>query len=64
MNDGVHLPRQCGTATMCDKCKLIDTQIERYRFLSERISDPQTLEGLKRLTEELKAQKKSLHPED
>jgi hypothetical protein len=48
---------------MCDKCKPLDAQIERYRYLSERITDPQTLEGLERLTEELKTQKRVLHSE-
>ena len=49
---------------MCDKCKLIDEQIERYRYLSDWINDPQTLEDLKRLIEELASKKQVLHPEE
>jgi hypothetical protein len=46
---------------MCDSCKAIDARIERYRYLSRWISDPQTLEAIKRLIEELETEKKSLH---
>ena len=49
---------------MCDKCKPIDDRISHYRLLSARISDVQTLDGLKRLIEELEGQKKALHPEE
>jgi hypothetical protein len=49
---------------MCDKCKPIDEKIEHYRLIGSRISDPQTSEGIKRLIQELEAQKKVLHPEE
>lgn len=49
---------------MCAKCQSIDIQIARYRLLSARINDQQTLDGLARLIQELEAQKKALHPEE
>jgi hypothetical protein len=49
---------------MCDKCRAIDSQIERYRDLGRRITDQQTLEAIERLVRELEAGKKALHPEE
>jgi len=48
---------------MCEKCIPIDGKLASYRALSGRISDQQTLDGIKRLIEKLEAQKKALHPE-
>jgi hypothetical protein len=48
---------------MCWKCEEIDKVILRYRILSSRVTDRQTLDGLKHLIEKLEAEKKSLHPE-
>ena len=47
--------------SMCEKCKLIDDRIERYKDLARRINDQQTLDGIKRLIQELEAQKPALH---
>jgi hypothetical protein len=49
---------------MCEKCKQLDERIARYRDLSHRVTDQQTLEGIKRLIADLDAQKKVLHPEE
>ena len=47
---------------MCETCKALDDKIARYRYLSSRINDQQTLEGLKRLIEEMESKKKSYTP--
>jgi hypothetical protein len=47
---------------MCEKCKPLNDQIERYRRIGLRITDPQTLQGIKQLIENLEAQKATLHP--
>ena len=49
---------------MCEKCKPLDDQIERYRLLSYRVRDQQTLDGLAHLILELEAQKRTLHPKE
>jgi hypothetical protein len=49
---------------MCDKCKPLDDRLARYRALGKRVTDQQTLEGIKRLIEDMEAQKKVLHPEE
>jgi hypothetical protein len=48
---------------MCDKCVELDGKIEHYRSLSSRITDQPTLDGIKKLIEEMNAQKAALHPE-
>jgi hypothetical protein len=48
---------------MCEKCVELDGRIEHYRRLSSGISDPATLDGIKTLIGQLKAQKAALHPE-
>jgi hypothetical protein len=58
----IGLGAQMRNRDMCDKCKPIDDQIDRYLRLSKQIRDPQTLEGIKSLIEGLKSQKKALHP--
>lgn len=47
---------------MCEKCKPLDERIAHNHDLSQRVTDPQTLEGIKRLIGDLDAQKKALHP--
>ena len=49
---------------MCEKCKVIDDRIARYRDLSHRISDQKTLDGLADLIKKLEAEKKELHSEE
>jgi hypothetical protein len=48
---------------VCEKCKPIDADLERYRRLKARLTDRKTLEGIARLMDELERQKKALHPE-
>jgi hypothetical protein len=48
---------------MCEKCVEIDAKIERYENISRWITDQPTLDAIKKLTGELKAEKVSLHPE-
>jgi len=48
---------------MCDKCAELDEKIEHYRGLRPRITDPQTTEGLRKLIDDMQAQKAALHPE-
>jgi hypothetical protein len=48
---------------MCEKCKAIDERIRHYLTLSSQVTDQQILDGIKRLIEEMEAQKKALHPE-
>lgn len=48
---------------MCEKCVEIDSKIEHYRFIASRITDQETLDGIKKLIERVQAQKVELHPE-
>ena len=48
---------------MCEKCKSIDADLDRYRQLRARLTDEQTLHGLAKLIGELEDRKKALHPE-
>jgi hypothetical protein len=48
---------------MCEKCIEIDTKIEHYQQLSRLIIDQPTLDGIKQLIEQMKAEKIALHPE-
>jgi len=48
---------------MCDKCIELDKKIAHFQDLAMRIMDPQTLEGARKLIEDLHAQKAPLHPE-
>jgi hypothetical protein len=48
---------------MCEKCVELDEKIEHYRTLSAKIIDQPTLDGIKALIEEKRAQKAALHPE-
>lgn len=49
---------------MCKNCRPIDDQIMRYRLLSARIDDQQTLDAIRYLLEELEAKKRALHAVD
>jgi len=48
---------------MCEKCIELDTKIEHYRRLSGLITDQPTLDAFKKLTEEMKSEKATLHAE-
>jgi hypothetical protein len=47
---------------MCDTCIELD-KIEHFQTLADRVLDPQTVDGLKKLIKKLQAQKAALHPE-
>ena len=48
---------------MCEKCIEIDGKIARYQRLSGSITDQLTLDGIKLIVEQMKAEKQALHPE-
>jgi FAD/FMN-containing dehydrogenase len=48
---------------MCEKCVELDGKIEHYQRLFSRITDQLTLDGIKKLIEQMQAQKAALHPE-
>jgi hypothetical protein len=50
-------------AGMCEKCVEIDDKIKRYSGLLRLITDQLTIERLRELMADLKAQKAALHPE-
>jgi FAD/FMN-containing dehydrogenase len=47
---------------MCDKCVELDGKIEHYERISASISDQLTIDRIKELVEQMKAQKSALHP--
>jgi hypothetical protein len=49
--------------TMCERCVEIDKKIEHYRFMASRMTDQPTLDGIKKLIEDMKAERTALHPE-
>jgi hypothetical protein len=48
---------------MCDKCIQLDKKIEHYERLVSGVADELTLERLRELVREMRAQKTALHPE-
>ena len=48
---------------MCDKCQGLDKKIEHYWNLMARINDQLMNEAVRKLIEEMQAQKAALHPE-
>ena len=48
---------------MCDKCDAMDKRIEHYRTLAVRVTDQATIDGIQKLTADLEAQKRALHPQ-
>ncbi len=48
---------------MCDQCKEIDRNIERYRRIQRTIADQVTVDRARELITELVAQKAALHPD-
>jgi hypothetical protein len=47
---------------MCDKCTELDERIERYLGISSS-NDQLTIDRIKELIEDLRAQKAALHPD-
>jgi hypothetical protein len=48
---------------MCDKCIELDGKIEHYERIAASISDQLTIDRIKELVEQTKAQKAALHPQ-
>ena len=48
---------------MCERCVEIDATIERYKRISGGTTDQPTLDAIEKLTDQLKAEKAALHPE-
>ncbi|MCP1757809.1 hypothetical protein [Bradyrhizobium elkanii] len=48
---------------MCEQCKELDDKIEHYERVASRISDAQTIAGLKKLVADLQRKRVALHPE-
>ena len=48
---------------MCDKCIQLDKKIEHYERLVSGVADELTLERLRELVREMRAQKTALHPD-
>jgi hypothetical protein len=57
------LPRANAGTEMCEKCIEIDAKIEHYQRLSSMVTDPRALDAIKKLVEQMKAKKVTLHPE-
>ena len=49
---------------MCEQCKEIEARIDRYKRISASVTDPFTLDQIKKLINELVAQKAMLHPNE
>ena len=47
---------------MFDKCIELDDKIEHYERISVSINDQLTIDRIKQLVEQMKAQKAALHP--
>jgi hypothetical protein len=48
---------------MCEKCVELDGKIEHYQRMASRMTDQAMLDGIKELTEQMKALKAAPHPE-
>jgi hypothetical protein len=48
---------------MCDRCVELDHKIEHYKRISASITDQLTIDRIKELVEQMKAEKTALHPE-
>ena len=48
---------------MCDKCIELDGKIEHYARVAASIPDQLTIDRIKELVEQTKAQKAALHPQ-
>jgi hypothetical protein len=48
---------------MCEKCVKLDSKIDHYRILADRITDQLTIDGIKQLIERMQAEKAVLHPD-
>jgi hypothetical protein len=48
---------------MCDQCLELDKKIEQYERIARSINDQLTIDRLKKMVEQMKALKVTLHPE-
>jgi hypothetical protein len=48
---------------MCEKCVELDDKIQHYERIRSAISDQLTVDRIKELVEQMRAQKAALHPE-
>jgi hypothetical protein len=48
---------------MCTRCDEIDRKVERNKFLASRIIDPDAVDAIRKLSQELLDEKAALHPE-
>jgi hypothetical protein len=48
---------------MCDKCEQLDRRIEHYQKLLLGVGDQLTVDRIKSLIADLRAQKAAIHPE-
>ena len=55
--------RRCGTMECVRKCVELDGNIKHYQRMAPRITDPDILDGIHKLIEQMKAQKAALQPE-
>ena len=51
------------TFVMCEKCEELDKRIIHYERIRASIGDPLTVDRIKELVEQVKAEKAALHPE-
>ena len=47
---------------MCEKCGEIEAKVENYQRLAKGVTDPQTIDGLQHIVNELEREKAALHP--
>jgi hypothetical protein len=47
---------------MCDRCVEVDDKINHYKRIAASITDQTTLDRIKQVVAEMKAEKASLHP--
>jgi hypothetical protein len=48
---------------MCEKCEKLDERIEHYERIRANIGDQLTVDRIKELVAQMKAEKAALHPE-
>ena len=58
----VYFVCQHAISAMCERCLELDTKIERYNRIAGSITDQLAIERIKKLVNELAAEKAALHP--
>ncbi|WP_454628748.1 hypothetical protein [Bradyrhizobium cenepequi] len=48
---------------MCEKCQALDSKIEHFRMVAQRVLDQTTIDGINGLIKKMEDQKAQLHPE-